>query len=125
MIAIGLVSGLIALRFVCWLLFNLAVYAPPCLTGISAAFWSLHHGSGYLGALTVALLSGMALDAALLPALCPKAMTSNLFLPCSRVVGSHTGRLPGITMGTEPAMGPYVTMGFGYLWVWPLCPPPF
>jgi hypothetical protein len=58
MIAIGLIVGLIALGFLCWLLFNLAVYALPCFIGISAAVWSLHHGSGYLGALAVALLSG-------------------------------------------------------------------
>jgi hypothetical protein len=60
MIAIGLVFGLIALGFLCWLLFNLAVYALPCLIGVSAALWSVHHGSGYLGALAVALLSGAA-----------------------------------------------------------------
>jgi hypothetical protein len=60
MIAIGLIFGLIALGFLCWLLFNLAVYALPCFVGISAGIWSLHHGSGYLGAFAVALLSGTA-----------------------------------------------------------------
>jgi hypothetical protein len=60
MIAIGLFFGFIALGFLCWLLFNLAVYALPCLLGISAAIWSFHHGSGYLGALAVAFLSGAA-----------------------------------------------------------------
>jgi hypothetical protein len=57
MLAIGLIFTIAALGFCGWLLFNLAVYALPCFVGVSAGFWSYHHGSGIAAAILVGLLS--------------------------------------------------------------------
>ena len=57
MLAIGLIFAIAALGFCCWLLFNLAVYALPCFVGVSAGFWSYHHGSGIAAALLIGIVS--------------------------------------------------------------------
>lgn len=60
MIIIGLVLAIVALGFLCWLLFNLAVYALPCFLGLSAGFWCYHHGSGAMAAVAAGLCAGAA-----------------------------------------------------------------
>jgi hypothetical protein len=57
MLAIGLIFAVAALGFCCWLLFNLVVYALPCFVGVSAGFWSYHHGSGIPVAMLVGILA--------------------------------------------------------------------
>lgn len=58
MIVLGLILGVFARAFLCWLLFNLAVYALPCFVAASVGVWSYHHGAGLMGAMLVALLTG-------------------------------------------------------------------
>ena len=57
MLAIGLIFTIAALGFCGWLLFNLAVYALPCFVGVSAGFWSFHHGSGIAVAMLIGILA--------------------------------------------------------------------
>ena len=49
-----LISGIGAL---CWLLFNLAVYALPFFVGLTAGTAAYHGGAGVVGAITVGLLA--------------------------------------------------------------------
>lgn len=58
MIAIGLILALLALAFLYWLLFNLAVYALPSFVGLSAGLWAWHHESGAMAAIAAGLCAG-------------------------------------------------------------------
>ena len=58
--AIGIVLSVFGLGFFCWLLFTLAVCALPFLAGLSAGLAAFHSGSGFVGALVVGLLVGVA-----------------------------------------------------------------
>jgi hypothetical protein len=44
--------------FICWLLFNLAVYALPFFAGVSAGMFAYQTGSGPIGALLVGFIAG-------------------------------------------------------------------
>lgn len=44
--------------FICWLLFNLAVYALPFFAGVSAGMFANQAGSGPIGALLVGFTTG-------------------------------------------------------------------
>lgn len=48
-----------ALGFICWLLFNLAVYALPFLAGVSAGMLAYQTGAGAIGATIVGLVAGV------------------------------------------------------------------
>ena len=56
-IAILSIAGL---GFVCWFVFNLAVYALPFFAGMTAGLAAYHHGAGPLGAVMVGLCAGAA-----------------------------------------------------------------
>ena len=53
MIVIGIILSVVALGFLCGLLFMLAVHALPFLAGATAALCSYHTGSGPIGAVVV------------------------------------------------------------------------
>lgn len=57
MFVLGLILGVFVLAFLCWLLFNLAVYALPCFLGMTVGVWSYHHQSGLPGAMLAAVLA--------------------------------------------------------------------
>ncbi len=46
------------LGFICWLLFNLAVYALPFFAGVSAGLFAYETGAGPIGAIVVGLVAG-------------------------------------------------------------------
>lgn len=46
------------LGFICWLLFNLAVYALPFFAGVSAGMAAYETGAGPVGAIVVGLVAG-------------------------------------------------------------------
>lgn len=48
-----------ALGFMCWLLFNLAVYALPFFAGVSAGMLAYESGAGAIGAMIVGLVVGV------------------------------------------------------------------
>lgn len=48
-----------ALGFMCWLLFNLAVYALPFFAGVSAGMLAYESGAGTIGAMIVGLIVGV------------------------------------------------------------------
>lgn len=54
-----LVIALIAfVGTMCWLLFNLAVYALPFFTGLSAGMFAYHSGAGPLGSIVIGTAIG-------------------------------------------------------------------
>ena len=59
MLTFGIVLDLVGLGFFCWLLFELAVHALPFSVAVSVGFAAFHAGAGPIGAILVALMSGV------------------------------------------------------------------
>ena len=59
MIVIGILLSIAGLGALCWLLFNLAVFALPLFAGVSAGLYVLHAGSGPIGAVVVGFAVGV------------------------------------------------------------------
>ena len=57
MIFFGILLGIAAIGFFCWLLFTLAVFALPFFAGVYAGTWAYHTGAGWLGAIIIGLVS--------------------------------------------------------------------
>ncbi len=51
--------SIVGLGFICWLLFNLAVYALPFFAGVSAGMLAYQTGAGAIGATLVGLVAGV------------------------------------------------------------------
>lgn len=64
MIFLGILVSLAAIGTMCWLLFNLAVFALPFFAGLTLGTWAYETGAGWLGA-TVIGLAGAGLVLAL------------------------------------------------------------
>lgn len=60
MIIPGLVILVVALGAMCWLLFNLAVFALPLFAGVSVGLIAMNAGAGPIGGILVGLLVGAA-----------------------------------------------------------------
>jgi hypothetical protein len=60
MIVIGIILSFFGIGFMCWLLFNLAVYALPCFVGAWAGIAAYHSGAGIVGTIIIALVAGVA-----------------------------------------------------------------
>ena len=58
MLIIGIILAFVALAYLCWLLFALAVYALPFFAGLSAGLAAYHSGSGPIGAMIVGVVAG-------------------------------------------------------------------
>ncbi|SDD07971.1 hypothetical protein SAMN05216337_1007122 [Bradyrhizobium brasilense] len=57
MIFLGIIVSIVAIGFLCWLLFTLAVYALPFFAGVTATTWAYGTGAGWLGAGLVGLVA--------------------------------------------------------------------
>ncbi len=55
MIVLGILVSIAAIGTMCWLLFNLAVFALPLFIGLNAGTWAYGTGAGWLGAILVGL----------------------------------------------------------------------
>ena len=56
MLAFGLILNALGIGLFCWLIFELAVYALPFFTAVTAGMMAFHSGAGLVGA----LLAGVA-----------------------------------------------------------------
>ena len=59
MIIIGILLCIAGLGALCWLLFNLAVFALPLFAAVSAGLFALHSGAGPIAAIVVGFLAGL------------------------------------------------------------------
>lgn len=57
MIVLGILVSIAAIGTMCWLLFNLAVFALPFFIGLNARTWAYGTGAGWLGAILIGLLA--------------------------------------------------------------------
>ena len=60
MIVIGILLSIAGLGALCWLLFNLAVFALPLFAGVSVGLFSFHAGAGPIGGILVGIAAGLA-----------------------------------------------------------------
>ena len=58
MLVVGILLSISGIGFLCWLMFNLAVYALPFFAGMTAGLAAYHSGAGVLGGLLVGFLAG-------------------------------------------------------------------
>lgn len=57
MIVIAILLCIAAIGTLCWLLFNLAVFALPFFLGLSAGIWAYGTGAGWFGATVIGFVS--------------------------------------------------------------------
>jgi len=57
MIILGILLCMVAIGFLCWLLFTLAVFALPFFVGVTTGMWAFNSGAGWLGAILVGALA--------------------------------------------------------------------
>lgn len=57
MIVLGILVSIAAIGTMCWLLFNLAVFALPFFIGLNAGTWAYGTGAGWFGGIFVGLLA--------------------------------------------------------------------
>ncbi|WP_284777350.1 hypothetical protein [Agrobacterium sp. lyk4-40-TYG-31] len=57
MIVLGILISIAAIGTMCWLLFNLAVFALPFFIGLNSGIWAFGTGAGWLGGIVVGLLA--------------------------------------------------------------------
>lgn len=99
MIIIGIILSFVALAYLCWLLFVLAVYALPFFVGTAVALVAYQNGSGPMAAIVIgAIASGVALVAARL------AFTT-LRSPFVRAVVASVFAIPATLAGYHAALG--------------------
>jgi hypothetical protein len=99
MIIIGIVLSFVALAYLCWLLFALAVYALPFFLGTAVGLVAYHNGSGPMAAIIIgAMASGVALVAGRL------AFTT-LRSPVVRAVIASVFAIPAVLAGYHAALG--------------------
>lgn len=55
MVFLGILGSITAIGTICWLVFNLAVFALPFLLGLNAGMWAYGTGAGWLGGILVGL----------------------------------------------------------------------
>ena len=60
MIVIAIIASLGAIAALCWLLFNLAVFALPFFAGVTVGIWAHGTGAGILGGVIVGVLAAAA-----------------------------------------------------------------
>lgn len=109
MIIFGILASFAALGAMCWLLFNLAVFALPFFTGASAGMAAFHSGAGPVGAFAVGILAGAAtlvagqLAVMFLPSPLMRAGVALLFAAPAAFAGYHA--VHGIAAVTVPSEG--------------------
>ena len=95
MIIFGILLSIVAIGFLCWLLFTLAVFALPFFVGVTTGMWAFNSGAGWFGAIIVGTLAsgltfgiGQLLLGTVRP-LWAKPMIALVFVAPAAVAGYH------------------------------------
>ncbi len=109
MIVLGILASLAAIAAMCWLLFNLAVFALPFFIGLHSGIWAYGTGAGWLGAILVGGFAGgltLALGEALMMLVRPvwaRLLIALVFVAPAVLAGFHA------TLGVTRALMPSET----------------
>ena len=94
---LGILVAMAAIGFMCWLLFNLAVFALPFFIGVNAGIWAYGTGAGWLGAVLVGLLAaGLTLAAAQGLLILVRPLWARLLIALAFVAILMVGNLRGV-----------------------------
>lgn len=136
MIIIGIVLSFVALAYLCWLLFALAVHALPFFAGVTSGLAAYHSGSGSVAAIIVGAITGglvLVLGQVAFTTLrssLVRAALALLFAVPAAVAGYHAAR--GLAQFVVPAeawretiaiAGAIVVAATAFIRMW-LSPPP-
>ena len=138
MIIFGILASFAALGAICWLLFNLAVFALPFFAGVSAGMAAFHSGAGPVGTFAVGILAGAAtlvagqLAITLLPSPLLRGGVALLFAAPAAFAGFHASHgIAEITMTSEVWRQAFAVLGSLIIGITafarvsqPLLPPP-
>jgi hypothetical protein len=118
MIIFGIIASFAALGALCWVLFNLAVFALPFFAGVSAGMAALHPGAGPVGAFAIGILAGAATLVAgqfavtLLPSPLLRGGVALLFAAPAAFAGYHASHgIAAMTMPSEAWRQAFAVMG--------------
>ena len=107
MIVLGILVSIAAIGTMCWLLFNLAVFALPLFIGLNAGTWAYGTGAGWLGAILIGLVAAgltLAVGQGLLMLVRPiwaRILIALAFVAPAGVAGFHA--TPGIVKHMMPS----------------------
>ncbi|WEX85784.1 hypothetical protein PZN02_002017 [Sinorhizobium garamanticum] len=109
MIILAIIASFAAIGVMCWLLFNLAVFALPLFAGITAGTWAYQSGAGWPGGIIVGIVAaGLTLVVGQLPlafvhALWLRLLVAAAFVAPAVLAGYHATL--GIVKLTMPSEG--------------------
>ena len=117
-IIFGIIASFAALGAICWLLFNLAVFALPFFAGVSAGMAAFHSGAGPVGAFAVGILAGATtlvagqLAVTLLPSPLLRGAVALLFAAPAAFAGYHASHgIAAITMTSDVWRQAFAVLG--------------
>lgn len=118
MIVFGILASISAIGVICWLLFNLAVFALPFFAGVTAGMASFHSGAGSLGAIAIGILVGLAtllvgqLALTLAPSTLVRVAVALLFAAPAAVAGYNaTHGIIALTISSEGWQQAFAILG--------------
>jgi hypothetical protein len=118
MIIFGIIASFAALGALCWVLFNLAVFALPFFAGVSAGMAAFHSGAGPVGAFAIGILAGAATLVAgqfavtLLPSPLLRGGVALLFAAPAAFAGYHASHgIAAMTMPSEVWRQSFAVLG--------------
>ena len=108
MIIIGILLCIAGLGALCWLMFNLAVFALPFFAAVTGGMAALHSGAGPFGAVAVGFIAGIGtlalgqLAIAVVPSMLVRGTIALVFAGPAAFAGYHaTHGLAALTMPSE------------------------
>tara|TARA_R110000787_G_scaffold191660_6_gene303125 strand:+ start:67039 stop:67566 length:528 start_codon:yes stop_codon:yes gene_type:complete len=120
MIILGIIMLIIVLGAMCWLLFNLAVFALPLFAAVSVGLATTDTGAGPIGAIFLGLLAGIATLTAgqmvftLVPSTLVRVAVAGLFAIPAAIAGYHaTHGLAALAIPAEGWRQAFAVFGAG------------
>lgn len=109
MIILGILLTFVMLGFLCWVLFQFAVFALPFFAAVTAGLAVLHGGGGFFGAIGLGLSAGILtlvigqLVFTLVPSLLVRGAVAIIFMLPAGIAGYHAAHgLMTIGTSSEP-----------------------
>ncbi len=118
MIIFGILASFAVLGAICWVLFNLAVFALPFFAGLTVGMAAFHSGAGPLGAIAIGIVVGLAtllfgqLALTFAPSTLVRVTVALLFAAPAAVAGFNAAHgIIALTMSSEGWQQAFAMLG--------------
>ena len=118
MIILGILLCMAGVVALCWLMFNLAVFALPFFAAVTAGMAAMHSGAGPFGAVALSFIAGIGtlalgqLAIALVPSTLLRGVIALVFAGPAAFAGYHaTHGLAALTMPSEAWRQAFAVVG--------------